>query len=247
MAVVTLGEIKKILLKTGRFHIVFIGDSITSEEWVHPNWREIIEYVLKDRFIDLELTDDWRVPEWGIRGINSGYDGASTSEILARLDEAVFKFKPEMAISLFGGADVEVSDKLLADEKKLMNEVSSKVPVFVYCTSLPCNNEKLIKNCEKYVVTVKSILPAKGVHLIDMFSLYRKYDLAKMFDMTNRYGNKVLKIQPGEVDFVHPSQLGNAYIAQVLLKEVFGVDFDPEQYLREVLSGMMWPRYQDES
>ena len=53
-------------LKQGStFKIVFLGDSITSAEWVHPNYREIIEYVLKQELEnDLE---DWKLPSWGIR------------------------------------------------------------------------------------------------------------------------------------------------------------------------------------
>jgi len=37
-------------------------------------------------------------------------------------------------------------------------------------------------------------------------------------------------IKEGEVDLQHPNQLGNAYIAMVILKEVFGIKFDPEKY-----------------
>jgi len=42
-------KIKEALEKNGKYWIAFVGDSITSTEWVHPNWREIVEYVLKDK------------------------------------------------------------------------------------------------------------------------------------------------------------------------------------------------------
>ena len=59
--------IKSHLNKDKTFRIVFMGDSITSTEWVHPNWREIIEYVLK---MELEKQmKDWKIPSWGIRCI----------------------------------------------------------------------------------------------------------------------------------------------------------------------------------
>ncbi|NMB56729.1 hypothetical protein GYA19_02210 [Candidatus Beckwithbacteria bacterium] len=41
-------DIKQTLLKTSKYWIVFTGDSITSCEWVHPNWRDIVIYVLQD-------------------------------------------------------------------------------------------------------------------------------------------------------------------------------------------------------
>jgi hypothetical protein len=58
----SINQIKDYLNKNDKFRIVFVGDSITSTEWVHPNWREIIEYVIKE---ELEkIISDWRIPSW---------------------------------------------------------------------------------------------------------------------------------------------------------------------------------------
>ena len=100
---ITLSKLTKTLQEKGRFWIVFTGDSITSCEWVHPNWREIVEYVLKEEATE-ELKEDWRVPSWGIRTFNFAYDGATTKDILNKVDD-INLVKPDLIISLMGGND----------------------------------------------------------------------------------------------------------------------------------------------
>ena len=75
--VLSISEIARIVKKENKFWVVFTGDSITSCEWVHPNWREIVEYVLKEETTK-QLKGDWKNSEWGIRGFNFAYDGATT-------------------------------------------------------------------------------------------------------------------------------------------------------------------------
>ena len=63
------------------FHrIGFVGDSITSTEWVHPNWRAIVEYVLKEELTS--LIGNWKTPSWKIRCFNFGFDGSTTVDLL---------------------------------------------------------------------------------------------------------------------------------------------------------------------
>jgi len=118
---IALQEISETIKSKGRYWIAFTGDSITSCEWVHPNWREIVEYVLQNELTDY-LKNDWKTGEWGIKGFNFAYDGATTN-------------------------------------------------------------------------------------------------------------------------LQHPNQLGNAYIAKVILKEVFGIEFDPELYWKDTLEGEKYPKY----
>ena len=77
-----MDKIKNKLEKEGKFWIAFVGDSITSTEWVHPNWREIVEYVLKEEL--QKVFTDYRIPFLGIRCFNHGYDGATTKDILEK-------------------------------------------------------------------------------------------------------------------------------------------------------------------
>lgn len=62
---IKISDIQKQIDKNGKYWITFVGDSTTSCEWVHPNWREIVQYVLNEK-----LGGDWR-----FRGFNFGYDG----------------------------------------------------------------------------------------------------------------------------------------------------------------------------
>jgi len=55
---INLDTIKSSLNKTGKYTICFTGDSITSCEWVHPNWRDIIVYVLQDQITN--KVNDWK-------------------------------------------------------------------------------------------------------------------------------------------------------------------------------------------
>ena len=51
------------------------------------------------------------------------------------------------------------------------------------------------------------------------------------------------KIKAGEIDPSHPNQLGNAYIAKVLLDKIWGIKFDPEKYIKNVNGGEKLPEY----
>ena len=59
---VLLEEIQSIISKDQKFKIVFYGDSTTSTEWVHPNWRGIIEYVIKMELENFDKTQG--SPTW---------------------------------------------------------------------------------------------------------------------------------------------------------------------------------------
>ena len=76
-----------------------------------------------------------------------------------------------------------------------------------------------------------------------MFEIYQQFNLDKFFTFISEFGNEDIGIKPGELDFQHPNALGNAYIAKVVLKEVFGIDFDPELYMKTLLNGEKYPKY----
>ena len=59
---INIADIQKRIDENGKYWISFVGDSITTCEWVHPNWREIVQYVLNDK-----LKGDW-----GFRCFNFG-------------------------------------------------------------------------------------------------------------------------------------------------------------------------------
>src|SRR3989344_1365212 len=96
-------DLLKNTIQNGIYKIVFIGDSLTSAEWVHPNWREIVEYVLKEELSN--QFSDWKIPSWNIRCINSALDGSTTLDYLTRLDDHVFFYKPQLVSIMLGAND----------------------------------------------------------------------------------------------------------------------------------------------
>lgn len=241
---ITLKEIKEYLLSGKHFKIVFFGDSITSTEWVHPNWREIIEYVIKFSLVD--QMDDWKLPEWNIRAINSGYDGASQQDLLDRFDEAITKHEPDLVVFLEGAADIVWTmtiPQYLGLAKKFIERVRSNSRYFVFGGSIPTNKPELNLRIAPYIEELKKIFPIDRVKFINLFEELPKFDMSRFFTFANPYGNKLVGMKRGEIDWVHPNQLGNAYIAKVILEKGFGIKFDPEKYIRETNGGKMYPGF----
>ena len=227
-----MDKIKKALEVNGKYWIAFVGDSITSTEWVHPNWREIVEYVLKDK-----LQNDfsnWRIPSWGIRCFNWGFDGATTKDM-----------KPNFVISLMGGNDPTLGLKPEETknniEKIFENLKQNDINVF-WMTTTPDLNGKKDREYSEFSKVALSINTSDGQTVFDMFEEYKKYDLKRFFTFISE-GNEAEHIKAGEIDPDHPNQLGNAYIAKVILKQVFGIDFDPEKYIKTTVEGYKYPEY----
>jgi len=241
---VSLSDIENSLQKSGKFWIAFTGDSITSCEWVHPNWREIIEYVVKKK-LTKELKGDWKTSEWGVRCFNSGYDGATTRDILGKIGDITL-IGPDLTIGLMGGNDprfnISVSEHVKNIEKITDNLISSGSKV-VWCNSIPAGRgSKKNTEYEPYAEASMKIQEKENLQFVDMFNLYRKFPLGRIFTFKLEE-NPIEGIKEGEPDLQHPNQLGNAYIAQVILNEVFSLEFDPEKYIKDTLKGSKYPAY----
>ena len=232
-----LDEIKEKLKNEGKFRIAFVGDSLTSCEWIHPNWREIVEYVVKEEL--QKEAEDWKIPSWGIRCFNFGFDGSTTKDILEKVDE-ILEVKPDLVISLMGGNDQKfgISPQQAKENiESLMNKFKG-INVF-WMTSLPEMRESRNTGFEKYKEATLSVKTMAGQVIFDSFSEYKKFDLTKIYTLiTEEYKNIGFETDPG-----HPNQLGNAYIAKIVLNEVFGINFDPEKYIKTNLSGNKYPDY----
>jgi len=238
-----LDVIKKHIESGKIYKIVFFGSSITSTEWVHPNWREIIEYVVKKKISKME--GDWKRPSWGIRCINSGLDGSTSDDWIEKVDEYVLSYKPDLVISLFGSNDQTFNFSIAKHKKNLeilFEKISQSVKNYYFCTTTPYNNQVKNEGFEPYLQAEKSIEFPDNVKFVNLFDQYKKFDLDKLFTFVSD-GNEVVGINPGEFDYLHPNQLGNAYIAKVLFKEIFGIEFDPERYMKDTLDGKMYPGY----
>lgn len=237
---IKLSDIKQKIESNGKYWIAFVGDSITSCEWVHPNWREIVEYVLQDVMTGY-LNGDWKKSEWGIRGFNFALDGSTTKDILERVNN-VKLVKPDLVISIMGGNDptlgVSVSESV-DNIRKFVSRVETEV---VWCNSIYSGTDKKNMQYEPYAKSFMQMPNIPNLQKIDLFNIYKQFDLKRIFTFISEE-NPIEGIKAGEVDQQHPNQLGNAYIAKVILKEVFDIDFDPEIYMEDTRNGEKLPRY----
>lgn len=238
---VSLQEILEQIKSQGKYWIVFVGDSITSCEWVHPNWREIVEYVLKGELT--KFSKDWKIPSWGIRCFNFGYDGATSRDILQKIDD-IKLVKPDLAILMIG-----VNDPILGvgkDEheeniEKILNRFRKDRIDFVFSTNNKPWNRKTAERYEPYVEVDKNATFRKK-QFINLFEISESFPSERIYTFRSEEIPEA-GIKEGDLDYWHPNQLGNAYIAKVILKEIFGIDFDPEKYWKDTLAGEKYPGY----
>ena len=239
---IDLKDIKSYLVNKNRFWIVFTGDSITSCEWVHPNWREIVEYVLKEEVTKF-LKGGWKTSEWGIRTFNFAYDGATTKDIFDKTDE-ITSVKPDMVILMIGGNDPVsgISKEEHKENIEKIRQMIGKVPTkFVFLTDNNPWNKKASERYRPYVEIDKQI-DMKDSQFINLFEISERFPSEKIYTFKSRE-NPVEGIKEGELDYWHPNQLGNAYIAKVILGKVFSIKFDPEKYIKDTQRGEKNPGY----
>lgn len=239
---IKLNQIKDKLSVNGKYWIAFTGDSITSTEWVHPNWREIIQYVLQEEMTNL-LNGDWKTSEWGIKGFNFGYDGSTTKDILNKLDEIKI-INPDLVIGLMGGNDAPLGVSISESVENILKIVKKLNIDVVWCNSTPAASGSG-KNIEykPYAKEFMKIGQIKNLQKINMFELFQKYPTDNFFTFISEE-NPTEGIKEGERDLIHPNQLGNAYIAKILLKEVFDIEFDAQKYWQDTVKGEKYPKYQ---
>lgn len=232
-----------------RFRLVFLGDSLTSTEWVHPNYREIIEYVLKmtlkPRF------DHWKKSSWGIRCYNAGFDGATSADWLDLVDSEVLALSPTMVLVLgtendpWGGISPEDGAENIA---RLVTQLrSGGVEHVVYATSFASLYRERDASYRPYVEAVQKRLKISGVPAIDLLKAFAEFDLQRLYTFRLDEDDDLTGEKAGDIDSTHPNTLGNAYVAALLLKEIFGIVFDPERYIVEARTDVKYPSIRSDS
>lgn len=238
-------ETARKLKQDGVFRIVFTGDSITSCEWVHPNWREIVEYVLKQELT--KTLGNWQLASWGIRAYNCAFDGATTRDIVEKFENEILLIEPDLLICIIGVNDI-YSDIGADDHEKYVDELIEKCRKnkikMVFCSSITAGGKILkMELYPEYIEKDKKIFERnKDVIYINLFEKYKQFDLTKFFTFKSEE-IEAAGIREGDVDYWHPNQLGNAYLAKLILEEVFGIKFDPERYMKETYQGKKYPGY----
>lgn len=192
-----------------------------------------------------KLNGDWKTSEWGIRGFNFAYDGATTKDIFERIDNLLL-VKPQLVIGLMGGNDPVLGvsvDESVHYITKISDGVTKSGSELVWSNSTPAGQGSK-KNPEyaPYAQAFMDMPDQPGLIKVDMFNLYQQFPTEKFFTFVSE-ANPIEGILAGEIDQQHPNQLGNAYIAKVILKHVFDLDFDPEKYIQDTLAGLKFPQY----
>lgn len=239
-----LNQIIDNLNEKQKYWIVFTGDSITSCEWVHPNWRDIVIYVLHEEISKL-MNGDWKTPSWGVRGFNFAFDGATTADILHKTDKFL-ELNPDLVIGLMGGNDPTFGisvDESIRNISQIADKILTNETDLVWCNSTPAGKgSKKNSEYEPYAQAFLNLPDREGMIKIDMFNTYQEFPTERFFTFISEE-NPYEGVKAGEIDLQHPNQLGNAYIAKVILSEVFGIDFDPDKYIETTLRGDKYPSY----
>lgn len=221
-------DIQKQIDKNGKYWISFVGDSITSCEWVHPNWREIVQYVLNDK-----LDGDW-----GFRCFNFGYDGSTTRDILEKVDY-IKSVNSDLVIMMIGGNDPFLNVSV-EDHIKNINEIKDRLNTnLILSTDNKPWNDIVVS---KYLPYVEADIKLGFDNFINLFEISDAFPKERIYTFISEE-NPVENIKAGDLDYWHPNQLGNAYIAKVILRNVFDIEFNPELYIADTLKGEKTPKY----
>lgn len=126
------------------------------------------------------------------------------------------------------------------DHIKNINEIKTNLNTeFILSTDNKPWNDTAVSKYLPYIEADKKLGFEK---FIDLFEISDSFPKERVYTFISEE-NPVENIKAGDLDYWHPNQLGNAYIAKVILKEIFNIDFDPELYIKETLEGQKNPGY----
>ncbi len=230
-------DLENKIKKEELFLIVYYGPSTTSMEYSFPNWGEIIRYWLRD-YIEENIGEYY----WNLQTINRGLNGASSNDLLEKFPQMVESLNPSLIFLSIGKNDyyqkIEKSKTEINTRKIIEKSLENGYKV-VFTTSVPALSEELNQKIKPYVdldrVIAQSYLNNEEFIFIDFYNFFSKDDLKHSYTLISENGNKVVGINPGEVDPIHFNKYGNALVAKILLKKVFGIDFDHEKFIKDLL------------
>lgn len=231
--------VKQSVLDEEPFFITFYGPSTTSVEFVFPNWAEIIRFALK-RSVE-EESSLYQIAYWYIQTSNFGLNGATSRDLRMHFDKLVTEKKPRM-IFLNSSKNDPFLDIPLRETKRntewLIERCLALDLLVVYTTSVPSKRDDLNKKIMQYVEldrrTAQGFQTNDNLRFVDYYDYFHKKDIEKSYSLISPSGNEHFQIEPGEVDPIHFNRYGNALVAKILLKEIFGIDFDHNKFLNDL-------------
>ncbi len=233
-----LGDIKKQIERDELFFIAYYGASTTSQENIFPNWGEVMRYVLEDYLYEDEHL---KKAYWNIQTLNAGLNGASSVDLLGRMDKWVLDKNPNMIFLSVGKNDAYVGiEKKITEEntKKIIRKALDKNTRVVFTTTVPSLRKDLNEKTREYVEVDRSVAEKfskeNNFIFVDLFGLFPKNLIEKSYILISEENNEDIGVEEGENDPIHYNRFGNAIVAKILLKEVFGVDFDENKFLKDL-------------
>lgn len=221
------------------YPIVFYGASTTSAEYSMPNWAEIIRYWLKEKIGD--MVGDYKKANWNIQTSNRGLNGGSSQDLLDRFENLVLSLKPRIIFLSVGKNDAYYKiDKKITEEntRKIIQKSLDDGSKVVFMTTVPALWEKLNEKIKDYVeidrIVAQEFSDNENFVFIDFYNFFTNKDLEKSHTLVSVNGNDIVGIDPGEVDPIHYNKFGNALVAQIILKEIYGMDFDVEKFILDI-------------
>lgn len=218
------------------FSIVYYGASTTSIDYVFPGWGSIIRYWLRD-YIEENVGPYY----WNLQTVNRGLDGASSGELLERFPQMIESANPDLIFLNIGKNDYYYKIKQEETEKnirKIIEKALKNGYKVVFTTSAPALTKELNQKIKPYVDLDRRMAQEfsgnKEFVFIDFYNFFSEDDLKRSYTLISENGNDVVGIKPGEVDPIHFNKYGNALVAKILLKEVFGIGFDQEKFIQDL-------------
>ena len=140
---------------------------------------------------------------------------------------------------MIGGNDpflnVSVTDRI-----NNIIEIKNKLDTdFVLSTDNKPWNDIAVSKYSPYAEADKKLEFDKFINLFEISDSFPKERIYTFISEENLVEN----IKEGDLGYWHPDPLGNAYIAKVSFKEVFGIDFDPEVYIWDVVNNVKLADY----
>ena len=203
--------------------ILLIGSSITAQDWCHPNWHDWLNYTFK-------LDDNWE-DCWKRKIINVARDGATITHYLNNFESEIKRFKPDLVIESLGlnsinpYFDYEKTKSELSDLNKQITGNNIEIACWSYLINKPVYFESLKKLRNLQMDLAKEM----DYKFIDIYSVFSKYNLDKLFDYIYPYDNERWSVKPGDTDYLHCNVAGNQIIAECLAKELFNVELNSDE------------------
>lgn len=218
------------------FSIVYYGASTTSIDYIFPGWGSIIRYWLRD-YIEENIGKYY----WNLQAINRGLDGASSGELRERFSQMIESIDPDLLFLSLGKNDYYYKIEREKTEKNIRDIIERSLKNgyrIVFATSVPALRENLNQAIKPYVDLDRKIAGEfkdnEEFIFVDFYDFFSQDDLKRSYTLISEGGNAVVGIAPGETDPIHFNKYGNALVAKVLLREVFGLDFDHEKFIQDL-------------